>query len=205
MNHKRLILGELETNCYLVWSDNGEGIIIDPADQAEQILAAIQQEQITIKAIVLTHVHFDHMSAAESVCAQTGAPLLIGAGDEDALTNPNRNLSGWFSPDQEITIAKADLLHEGDAIHFGDESLTVWETPGHTPGCICLISEDMLFSGDTLFRNSIGRLDFPGGNMEAMGHSLGRLLQLPDTTMVYSGHGPATTIGTEKKYNPYLR
>lgn len=205
MKQRRLILGELETNCYLVWADNGEGIVIDPADEPQVILSALAQEGITVKAVVLTHVHFDHMLAAEAVCARAGAPLYVGAGDEEALTDPNRNLSGWFSPEQKITIAGACLLREGDALSFGDASLTVMETPGHTPGCLCLYADDVLFSGDTLFRSSIGRLDFPGGDTAAMVRSLERLLRLPDETAVYSGHGPATTIGTEKKYNPYFR
>lgn len=204
MNQKRLILGELETNCYLVWADNGEGIVIDPADEAEKILSLIRQENITVKAVVLTHVHFDHMLAAELVCAETGAPLYVGQGDADALTDPNRNLSGWFQPGQPVTIAESRFLCDGDVITFGDVALTVMETPGHTPGCICLHTEKTLFSGDTLFRNSIGRLDFPGGDDQAMYSSLERLLHLPEDTAVYPGHGPATTIGTEKKYNPFL-
>ena len=204
MNVKRLVLGALETNCYLVWSDTGEGIVIDPADEFEKILAAFQRESISVKAVVLTHVHFDHMLAAEAVCAATGAPLYIGAGDQDALSDPQRNLSGWFQIGPEIVIKSAQLLREGDVIRFGDEALTVLETPGHTPGCICLHSGDVLFSGDTLFQNSIGRLDFPGGDEAAMIRSLQRLLALPTSTKVYSGHGPATTIGSEIKYNPFL-
>ena len=204
MNLKRLVLGALETNCYLVWSDNGEGIVIDPADKAEKILLALQQEKVSVTAVVLTHVHFDHLLAAEDVCAATGAPLYVGAGDEDALSNPQRNLSGWFGLGQEVVLKGATLLNEGDTISFGNETLTVLETPGHTPGCICLHSTEVLFSGDTLFQNSIGRLDFPGGDERAMVRSLQRLLDLPESTKVYSGHGPATTIGNEKKYNPFL-
>lgn len=204
MNLMRLVLGALETNCYLVWSDSGEGIVIDPADEPEKILLAVQQENISVTAVVLTHVHFDHMLAAEAVCAATGAPLYIGAEDEDALSNPQRNLSGWFQIGQDITLKEAHLLHEGDVLSFGNETLTVFETPGHTPGCICLHSAEVLFSGDTLFQNSIGRLDFPGGDEKAMFHSLQRLLDLPESTKVYSGHGSATTIGNEKKYNPFL-
>lgn len=205
MNLKRLILGELETNCYLVWGENGDGIVIDPADGAEEILAAIRERAILVKAVVLTHVHFDHMLAAEAVCDATGAPLFVGVGDQDALTDSNRNLSGWFSPGKEIFINKAECLRDGDTISIGNEIFTVIETPGHTPGCICLHSGNTLFSGDTLFCSSIGRLDFPGGDVEAMELSLARLLQLPAETVVYSGHGPSTTIGREKKYNPYLR
>ena len=205
MKHTRLVLGELETNCYVVWAENGDAMIIDPADEAEKILSVVEKEHLSVKAVVLTHVHFDHLLAAEAVCAATGAPLYVGAGDEDALTDPERNLSGWFQPGHPVTLSGATLLRERDAITLGDEQLTVLETPGHTPGCICLRCDNTLYSGDTLFRNSIGRLDFPGGDIAAMQRSLERLLRLPLEMTVYSGHGPATTIGTELKYNPYLK
>ena len=205
MNQKRLVLGNLDTNCYLVWADNGEGIVIDPADNAEELLNAIQEANITVTAVVLTHAHFDHMLAAEELCKATGAPLYVGKGDQAALSDPVRNLSQWVSPDSPIILNSDKTLSEGDTIAFGDEKLTVLETPGHTPGCICLYSDGVLFSGDTLFRNSIGRLDFPGGNPEAMLQSLQRLISLPGDTAVYSGHGPATTIECEIMRNPYLR
>ena len=205
MKITRLVLGELETNCYLVSAENGEGLIIDPADDADTILKAVEKEAVTIKAVVLTHVHFDHMMAAEEVCAVLNAPLYVGVGDSDALTDPNRNLSVWFSPEHPLTLSGANYLREGDTITIGTETLTVLETPGHTPGCICLHTEGTLISGDTLFRNSIGRLDFPGGNPQAMAESLERLLSLPGDTMVYSGHGPSTTIEWEIKTNPFLR
>lgn len=204
MNLKRLVLGALETNCYVVWSDYREGIIIDPADEPDQILAILAQEQLTVRAVVLTHVHFDHMLAAEAICAHTGATLYVGDNDRLALSDPQRNLSGWFQPDNPVVLKNARSLHEGDILTLGEERLQVMETPGHTPGGICLYDGAILFSGDTLFRNSIGRLDFPGGDRSAMKQSLDRILLLPDDTVVYAGHGPATTIATEKKYNPYI-
>ena len=205
MNLKRLVLGELETNCYLIWAENGVGIIVDPADEADRILDEASSLGLSIVAVVLTHVHFDHMLAAEAVCRETGAHLYVGAGDEDALGDPIRNLSGWFSPENKVTLPTDRLLHEGDVLTFGEESFSVLETPGHTPGCICLLSGNTLISGDTLFRNSIGRLDFPGGDTNAMIASLKRLIALPEDTQVYSGHGPSTTIGCEIKRNPYLQ
>ena len=204
MKLTRLVLGELDTNCYLISAENGEGIIVDPADDADAILNAIEKESVTVKAVVLTHVHFDHMMAAEAVCAATNAPLYVGEGDREALSDPNRNLSVWFSSDNPLTLSEASYLNEGDVLTFGEEKLTVMETPGHTPGCICLYTEGTLLSGDTLFRNSIGRLDFPGGNPQAMAKSLERLLKLPGETEVYSGHGPSTTIEWEIKTNPFL-
>ncbi len=199
-----LVLGELETNCYLVSAENGDGIIIDPADDAEAILKAVNEANITVKAVVLTHAHVDHMLAAEAVCAATGAPLYVGAGDREHLSNPKHNLSVWFSAPCSLSIADENLLHDGDTITIGEETLTVMETPGHTPGCICLYTKGTLFSGDTLFYNSIGRLTFPGGNPEAMTLSLQRLMKLPEDTKVYSGHGPVTAIGTEIETNPFL-
>lgn len=199
-----LTLGELDTNCYVVWEDPAKALIIDPADSPERILMVVEKQQLTVQAVVLTHVHFDHMLAAEAVCRATGAPLWAGAGDEAALGDPGRNLSTWLSPDKAITLTADRLLREGDTIAMGESSLTVWETPGHTPGCLCLVGTEVLFSGDTLFCGSIGRTDFPGGDVPAMLASLRRLMTLPENTAVYSGHGPATTIGREKRTNPFL-
>lgn len=200
-----LVLGELETNCYIVWSENGQGIIIDPADDADQICAVVTSENISVSAVVLTHVHFDHMLAAGEVCTRLKAPLYVGCGDADALIDPNRNLSAWFSPDLQLSLTADSYLAEGDEIVIGETMLRVIETPGHTPGCICLYGDGVLFSGDTLFSGSIGRLDFPGGDPTQMMQSLNDLLQLPDNTIVYSGHGPETTIGREAATNPFLR
>lgn len=202
---RQLVLGDLETNCYMVWDDAKQALIIDPADDADTILDAVRQEGLTVVAVVLTHAHFDHMLAAESVCIATGAPLYVGRGDVDAMTDPIRNLSGWFSDSEPVTMTGVRPLKEGDTLRIGETVFAVMETPGHTPGCICLYSEGYLFAGDTLFRDSIGRLDFPGGDPNAMVCSLRRLMQLPEDTMVYSGHGPATTIGREMRHNPYLR
>lgn len=205
MTLRCLSLGELDTNCYVVWDRAGRGLIVDPADEAEEILALVEQEHLHVEAVVLTHAHFDHMLAAEAVCAATGAPLYVGAGDVPALGDPVRNLSGLFSPGAPLTLHCDRVLHEGDTLAVGDMALTVLETPGHTPGCICLWCDGVLFSGDTLFFGSIGRLDFPGGDAVAMQRSLQRLMELPAATAVYSGHGPSTTIRREKTYNPYIR
>ena len=205
MNVRCLELGALDTNCYVVWDDPLCGIVIDPADEADKILNLIRQEGLHITAVVLTHAHFDHMLAAEAVCAATGAPLYVGAGDEAALSDPIRNLSGLFSSDVPLTVSGGRVLRDGDTLSCEGERLLVMETPGHTPGCICLLGDGVLFAGDTLFFGSIGRLDFPGGDPAAMSRSLERLMTLPPDTIVYSGHGPATTIGREKLSNPYVR
>ena len=205
MTIRTLCLGELDTNCYVVWDANGSAVVIDPADDAEQILALIEAEHLTVGAVVLTHAHFDHMLAAEKVATDTGAPLYVGVGDEGALGDPIRNLSGVFQMCPPLRIHADKTLKEGDQITVGELTLTVMETPGHTPGCICLRQDDVLFSGDTLFCDSIGRVDFPGGDVPAMVNSLQRLMKLPAETKVYSGHGPVTTIGREVERNPYLQ
>lgn len=205
MNLRTLCLGELDTNCYIVWDDNRTAMVIDPADEAEKIMPVIEAEKLSVSAVVLTHVHFDHLLAAEEVCAATGAPLCIGKGDEDALSDPVRNLSGVFQMCPPVLLKADKLLCDGDVVSVGDLSFTVLETPGHTPGCICLMSEDVLFAGDTLFYDSIGRIDFPGSNISAIISSLRRLVALPENLTVYSGHGPATTIEREVKQNPYLQ
>lgn len=205
MKIKCLVLGELDTNGYLVWADNGEGIIIDPADNADLILESARQENITVTAVVLTHAHFDHMLAAEAVCKATGAPLCVGVGDVPALSDPNRSLAEWLSADFSLNLTCDRPLKEGDVLSFGGETLTVWETPGHTPGGLCLLTDGVVFSGDTLFCGAFGRLDFPGGNMKNMIASLRRLATLPDETVVHSGHGPVTTIGAEVRRYPSLR
>ena len=205
MTLRTLCLGELDTNCYIVWDNNGVAMVIDPADDAEQILSVIESEQLSVAAVVLTHVHFDHLLAAEQVCAVTGAPLYIGQGDEDALSDPIRNLSGVFQMCAPISIKADRMLCDGDQLVIGELSFTVLETPGHTPGCICLMRDGVLFAGDTLFYDSIGRVDFPGSDVSSMVASLRRLTTLPKDMRVYSGHGPATTIGREIERNPYLQ
>lgn len=205
MTLRTFCLGELDTNCYIVWDENRVALVIDPADEADAILSVVESEQLSVVAVVLTHVHFDHLMAAEEVCAATGAPLCIGAGDEDALSDPIRNLSGVFQMCEPVCLEADKILSEGDVLTVGELSFTVLETPGHTPGCICLMGEGVLFAGDTLFRDSIGRVDFPGSDVSAMVESLRRLVELPTDLTVYCGHGPATTIGREMERNPYLQ
>ena len=205
MTIRTLCLGDLDTNCYIVWDEQGAAIVIDPADEAEAILSVIEKEGLSVWAVVLTHAHFDHLLAAEQVCAATGAPLCVGKHDEAALADPIRNLSSVFQMCAPIRMEADVILTEGDELKAGELSFRVLETPGHTPGCLCLMVENALFAGDTLFRDSIGRVDFPGSDVSAMVASLRRLMKLPVDVTVYSGHGAATTIGREVERNPYLQ
>ena len=204
MNLRTLCLGELDTNCYIVWDDNRTAMVIDPADEAEKILSVIEAEKLSVSAVVLTHVHFDHLLAAEEVCAATGAPLCISKGDEDALSDPVRNLSGVFQMCPPVLLKADKLLCDGDVVSVGDLSFTVLETPGHTPGCVTLRCGDALFTGDTLFRDSCGRTDFGLSDQEQMMNSLRRLAALEGDYEVYPGHMFSSTLERERRYNYFM-
>jgi glyoxylase-like metal-dependent hydrolase (beta-lactamase superfamily II) len=188
-----------------VYTTDRHGLVVDPGDEPQRICHYIREHNITVDAVVLTHVHFDHMLAARAVCDTCDAPLWVGVGDKEALQDPARNLSGWLPGSEPLQLTADRLLRDGDVITVGGDCLQVLATPGHTPGCICLLCGDMLLAGDTLFAGSMGRLDFPGGDEGAMLTSLRRLASLPPHTQVYPGHGPATTIGAEREWNPYLQ
>jgi hydroxyacylglutathione hydrolase len=200
----RLVLGELDTNCWL--ASDGEGgplVVIDPAGEAEQVLTSLAGRAVA--AVVLTHGHFDHLGAVGAVLAATGAPLLVHAADAASILSAEANGGAFFGFDA-VAPAADRLLSDGDVIEAGALTLTVWDTPGHTPGSICLLAAPAdgpahLFSGDTLFAGSVGRTDFPGGDARAMRTSIARLASLEPATRVHPGHGPDTTIEREARVN----
>ena len=204
MTVQSLTVGELAVNTYLVWESPTEALLIDPGDEPERLLAWIRSLGLRLKAVLLTHAHFDHMGAVEAICRATGAPLWVGAADEAALTDDTRNLSAVFGAPLGFSIKADRLLHDGDTVSLGGTKLTVYETPGHTPGSLCLLGGGALFSGDTLFSGSCGRTDFPGGDYSAMRASLRRLADLPGDPTVYPGHGETSTLTEEKRSNPVL-
>jgi hydroxyacylglutathione hydrolase len=193
------VLGPLETNCYLFYGNVSlKGVLIDPGEGDEDVRKAIQEKGVDVQYVVNTHGHADHIKGD----AYFGAPVAIHQLDENCLSNPLRNLSfhaGWcFKP-----VKAQRLLSDGDIIKIGGLELEVIHTPGHTPGGICLKCGDILFSGDTLFFEGIGRTDLPGGDQRAIIKSIReKLLTLPDNVRVFPGHGGQTTIGHEKKFNP---
>jgi glyoxylase-like metal-dependent hydrolase (beta-lactamase superfamily II) len=198
-------VGLIGANCYLIGcEETHEGAIIDPGADGKRILSRLEKLPLQCRQIILTHGHTDHIGALSFVQKATGAAVLIHTADAAMLTNLARNVS--FLERQRGQGKAADrLLQEGDLIEVGKIPIKVIHTPGHTPGGICLTVDNILFTGDTLFAGSIGRTDFPGGSHRQLIESIKKeLLAFPPETIVYPGHGPATTIGEEKKYNPFL-
>ena len=201
-----LIVGPLYSNCYIVW-DEGEkqGVIIDPGDDSEVILNKVRELGITIKYILATHGHFDHVGAVRPLKQALHAQFLAHEGDFFFIEEGKNTAHRWGveidqppKPDQFIDM--------GDKIKFGKFELIVLHTPGHSPGGVSYLYNHMVFSGDTLFQGSIGRTDFRNGSFKDLSDSIkNHLYTLPDETIVYTGHGPITTIGEEKKYNSFIR
>ena len=196
-------------NTYIVWqSGSSEAVVIDPGFDPEPVLEKLADEALTVRLILNTHGHVDHIAGnADLKAAFPDAPLVIGAGDAEMLTNPMLNLSGLSGVD--IRSPRADrLVREGEMIEAAGFRFEVFDIPGHSPGHVAyLVREDppVVFGGDVLFRGSIGRTDFPGGDLEQLLAGIrAKLWPLPDDTIVYSGHGPVTTVGHEKRLNPFL-
>jgi len=202
---KSLVLGPLATNCYIIGSEsNKEGMIIDPGDEAEVILRNVKDLELEIRSIVLTHGHIDHIGALKEVKEATGAEVAIHTDDAQALQE--NSVSTLLGISYSTPPPPDRLLQGGDSIDIGDLHFGVLHTPGHSPGGICLVGEGVVFSGDTLFNFGIGRYDLPGGSYSQLMNSIHtKLMVLPDSTIVYPGHGPETTIGTERQGNPFLQ
>ncbi len=202
---RMLTVGPLATNCYLVGCPKTrEALVIDPGGDPLTILAEAGRLALHVRQIVNTHGHFDHTMANHDVKKATGATIAIHALDASMLTNPLASFSFWAGNLRPGPSADR-LLQDGDEISAGTVRLTVAHTPGHSPGSISLIGDQAVFTGDALFQGSIGRTDLPGGDYEQLIQSIkARLLVLPDETVAYTGHGPQTTIGQERRYNPFL-
>lgn len=202
---KTCVLGNVSTNCYIVYQEGTEeAVLIDPADNGPYLLNKCRELGVKPVAILLTHGHFDHILAVADICRAFPCKVYAHASEERLLGDPSLNLSASMGSNQ--TGLRADfLVQEGEVLKLAGYNWKVLATPGHTAGSVCYFveSEEVLFSGDTLFAESLGRTDMPTGSVSDIVHSITRkLFALPDDTMVYPGHGDPTTIGHEKQYNP---
>lgn len=205
MNWEVLALGAFEANCTVLTDPGGDAVFVDPGAEAEALLVLLKDRGLTLRKILLTHGHIDHISALDGLLSACPVPVILG--NEDirwAFTAVNS-----FPPYVKVPSIPSGLepVSDGTRIRFGAVDFSVIATPGHTPGGICFYSESekLVISGDTLFAGSVGRTDLPGGDWEALQVSLAKLMKLPADTVVVPGHGGLTDIGTELKTNPYLR
>lgn len=205
-NVEPLIVGPLFSNCYIVWDNElKQGVIIDPGDDADIILKRVKELGIRIKYLLATHGHFDHVGAVAPLKRDLQAEFLSHEGDFFFVEEGKDTAHRWGIEIEQPP--KPDrFIKNGDKIKFGKFEFIVLHTPGHSPGGVSFLYDRMLFSGDTLFQGSIGRTDFRKGSFTDLSLSIkNHLYTLPDDTIVYTGHGPITTIGEEKKYNPFIR
>ena len=206
MKLKVVPVGPYGVNCCIVWKDPAQAWVFDPGANPERISAALSNSGLTCAAVFLTHGHFDHISAVNRFLALAGAdiPVHLHPADTDFAFSPYNASPPDYPPTERPGSLVADLA-DGLTVELGGLAAKVIETPGHTPGSCCYWFESgrLLISGDTLFAGSIGRTDFPGGNVERMRDSLRRLMMLPEELRVICGHGPETTIIDEKRYNPF--
>jgi glyoxylase-like metal-dependent hydrolase (beta-lactamase superfamily II) len=206
---QQIEVGRFSVFAYLLGADaGGEGLVIDPADEVDEIIALAKSKKIAIKNILNTHAHVDHIMGNEEMKRKTGAKIILHEDDAPLLTQTPRSMLAMFggrpSPPADQTVK------DGEIIRAGEVSLKVLHTPGHSPGGMCLYGEGVVFTGDTLFVGGLGRTDLPGGSWEVMLNSIRtKLLTLPDETIVYPGHNygpsPKSTVKNERLYNPFLK
>ena len=207
MIQKGLTVGLLEVNCYILGDEETrEAVVIDPGGDEDEILDTLKQNNLQLKLIIDTHGHFDHVDANQPLKDATGAQIAIHEADAQMLLKPSAE--AMFFTGNRLRLSEADiLLKEGDVLTFGTYRLKVLHTPGHTPGGISLLLEGhtYVYVGDLLFAGSIGRTDFPGGSFDALINAVRtKIFPLGDNYSVYPGHGPVTTVGQERQYNPFF-
>jgi glyoxylase-like metal-dependent hydrolase (beta-lactamase superfamily II) len=204
---ERVIVGPLGVNCFILGDkQSNEGVVVDPGADGQLVLAAVARFGLKVKYVINTHGHFDHIGSNRAVVEQTGAELLIHEKDVPLLSLAKKSAQ-MYGLQVEDSPAPARYLTDGMQLTFGKRTIEVLHTPGHTMGGCCLLlrNEQVVITGDTLFADSVGRTDLPGGSHEQLIASIKeKLLPLPDETVVWPGHGPSSTIGRERRVNPYI-
>jgi len=207
MIHEILSVGPLQCNCSIIGDETSrEAMVIDPGDNIDDIVAILQRHGLTVKQIVITHAHIDHVGGAMKLKCLTGAPILLNQNDQ-ALLKMLDMQAAWVGMPAPGAVTIDQSLASGDRISAGQVNATVMHTPGHTEGSVCLYfpAEHKLIAGDTLFAGSVGRTDLPGGSFKKiMSSLLHTVMSLPDETVVVPGHGPLTSIGEERETNPFI-
>jgi glyoxylase-like metal-dependent hydrolase (beta-lactamase superfamily II) len=207
MIHEILPVGALQCNCSILGDEaSGEAIVVDPGDEVLRILALLQRHNLTVKQILVTHAHIDHIAGAARLQALTGAPVLYNQNDLPLVKMMDVQ-AGWLGSTTPEVHPPDDTLDDGKLRSITNISGSILFTPGHTQGSVCLYlpEQGLLLAGDTLFAGSVGRTDLPGGDGPTLIRSIhSKLLPLPDSTVVIPGHGPKTTIGNERATNPFL-
>lgn len=201
---EKFVVGPLEENTYVIADEaTKEAIVIDPGDESDRLIDFIKDKGLQAKSIICTHAHFDHVGATGDIKKATGGKILIHRKDMEVYETAKDQAAFWGYDIDDIPQPDG-FLDEGDDIRLGNLNFKVMHTPGHSPGGICLYGEGILLTGDTIFKGSVGRTDFPGGSAEELKKSFRRLLELPEDTKIYSGHGPDTSVGIEKKTNFFV-
>ena len=208
MIHEILSVGMLGCNCSVFGDEmTAEAIVVDPGDDIEAIEAILDRHALQLKAIIITHAHIDHIGGAAKLKARRGAPVYMNDADQ-VLYDHLEMQASWLGVETPEQTGIDTSAREGDVLRLGATEFHVLHTPGHTPGSLCLWipAEEKLVAGDTLFRESIGRTDLPGGDSRAILRSIhGKLLSLPPSAVVIPGHGPSTTLAHERQFNPFLQ
>lgn len=206
MKVERFLTGIISTNCYLaINEETKQTVVIDPASSSPSLMNHIEAEGLNVEAILLTHGHFDHIMGIDGFLKKYDVPVYVHEDDKEMMNDPQLNQSSTYTAG--YTFSGAECIRDGQVLHLAGNDFEVFHTPGHTPGCCCFYvrEEGVLFSGDTLFANSVGRTDFPGSSTSALIRSIReKLLPLPDETRVYPGHMGETAIGHEREHNPYI-
>lgn len=205
MNVEVIVVGQLEVNCYIVTEDDGlEAMIIDPGDEYERVRVVIESRGVVPKYIVFTHAHYDHVCAAGDLRSEFKCAMVMHEYERETYRSTTDLCMSWGF-DREDFPSPDLLVKDGDTLQIGSTAFRIIHTPGHTKGSICLYGAGTLFTGDTLFSDSVGRTDLPGGSMSLLRESLRKILTFPDETLIRSGHGGETTLMRCRMINPFLR
>ncbi|PKL51613.1 MAG: MBL fold metallo-hydrolase [Nitrospira bacterium HGW-Nitrospira-1] len=204
MKIKGIVVGPLQVNCFIAYDEDSlDAIVVDPGDEPEKISSFLKDRNLQVSSIVCTHAHFDHIGAVRRLKEKTGAQVILHKGDYEMYMQADKQGIAWGFQIEQPPEPDIYVL-EGNEVAVGRFRLKVLHTPGHSPGGICLFGEGVIFTGDTIFADSVGRTDLPGGSMAQLKESFDRIISLPPRTKIFPGHGPLTTVEDEKENRLWL-